>query len=133
MEKIRYKRQQRSQSRPPSEVVIREDRAPPPPHHHLFLSTPEKVSITFDHEYLAPRHKVTCTTTTYQKHILETPQQHQAIFSNDDNLEERWLEKEKENRTRTKSLICSYILINFYHDFIKKTDNISLNVLPPKC
>ena len=133
MEKIRYKHQQRSQSRPPSEVVIREDRAPPPPHHHLFMLTPEKVWIRFDHEYPAPRHKVTCTTTRDQKHILEAPQQHQAIFSNDDNLEEHWLEKEKENRTRRKSLVCSYILIIFYHDFIKKTDNISLIVLPPKC
>jgi len=56
IEKIRYKHQQRSQSQPPSEVVIREDRAPPPPHYHLFLSTPEKVWIRFDHEYPAPRH-----------------------------------------------------------------------------
>ena len=56
MEKIRYKHQQRSQSRPPSEVVIREEGAPPPPHYHLFLSTPEKVWIRFDHEYPAPRH-----------------------------------------------------------------------------
>ena len=88
--------------------------------------------MSIQHQDIA---KVTCKTTRDQKHILdlEAPQQHQAIFSNDDNLVEHWLEKEKENRTRRKSLVCSYILIIFYHDFIKKTDNISLIVLPPKC
>ena len=86
--------------------------------------------MSIQHQDIA---KVTCTTTRDQKHILEAPQQHQAIFSNDDNSVEHWLEKEKENRTRTKSPVCSYILITFYHDYTKKTDNISLNVLPPKC
>ena len=103
-EKIRHKHQQRSQSRPPSEVLIREGRAPAPRHHQLPLSTPEKVWITFDQEYRAPRNTDTCTTTKNQKHISEAPQQHQAIFSNDDNFVERHLEKQKEKRTRRKSL-----------------------------